>query len=622
MQIPTHILLAFWGLTTPTWIAMWSVLGVFTIGLIVLFRARWSTNRTWRMCAVLSLWVHVLIVVFSMTVRIVTGPPLAGDGGPIRVAVLPAEPFLADSEESESAEIQPVWEEIAAPPLVTPAAEPLPQELADREKPAPDTLVMEEITESLASAEPLPPALPLEAPALMPAPIPQEPKPAETEVVESEQVDQAETDSSGDSLGSRLRGNDGGKGLIPTNEAVVEDSDLPANATSPRVAPNSREVSASREAMPNLYADRFAEDLTELATQRGGSSQTEAAVKTALAWLAANQSENGGWDASKFGAGKELAVLGHDRQGAGAEADTGVTGLAILAFLGAGHSHLHGVYRNEVAAALEFLRQRQRADGSLFGEAELFARMYCHSMATLAACEAYAMTSDKRLDPMCRAAVGYSLSMQHPTDGGWRYRRGDTGDTSQLGWQLMALKSAKLAGIQIPDLTWARAERFLRRVKRGNQGGLASYRPDGPPTRTMTAEAWFCHQLLQADRGGSLNPAAIREAILSLEQELPDPSNRNLYYWYYATLALQQNQHYSPEDTASWESWNHALTTALLSTQDRDGSWNADTVWGGYGGKVYTTALSTLCLEVYYRYNPAHEPSEVADREGWQSLQR
>jgi hypothetical protein len=243
-------------------------------------------------------------------------------------------------------------------------------------------------------------------------------------------------------------------------------------------------------------------------------------------------------------------------------------------------------------------------------------------MATLAACEAYAMTRDERLDPMCRAAVGYSLSMQHPTDGGWRYRRGDTGDTSQLGWQLMALKSAKLAGIQIPDITWARAERFLRRVKRGNQGGLASYRPDGPPTRTMTAEAWFCHQLLQADRGGSLNPTAIREAILSLEQEMPTPSNRNLYYWYYATLALHQNQHYSPEDTASWESWNHALTTALISTQESDGSWNADTVWGGYGGKVYTTALSALCLEVYYRYNPTSEPSELADREGWQSLQR
>jgi hypothetical protein len=451
----------------------------------------------------------------------------------------------------------------------------------------------------------------------MPAPISgpkrEEFKAAESEVVESEPREaQSEVDTSDDSLGSRLRGNDSLRGN--DTESV--------NTTSPLVVPRKREVSTSSEQMPNLYADRFADNLTELATERGGSSHTEASVKAALAWLAANQSANGGWDASKFGAGKERIVLGHDRQGAGAEADTGVSGLAILSFLGAGHSHLHGNYRNEVAAALEFLRQRQRSDGSLFGEAELFARMYCHSMAMLATCEAYAMTRDERLDPMCRAAVSYSLSMQHPNDGGWRYRRGDTGDTSQLGWQLMALKSAKLAGIEIPDITWARAERFLRRVKRGNHGGLAAYRPDGPPTRTMTAEAWYCHQLLQSDRGGSLNPTAIREAIFSLEQELPTPTNRNLYYWYYATLALQQNQHHSPEHTTSWDSWNHALTTALIATQEADGSWNADTVWGGYGGKVYTTALSALCLEVYYRYNPTIEPSEIADREGWQSLQR
>jgi hypothetical protein len=138
----------------------------------------------------------------------------------------------------------------------------------------------------------------------------------------------------------------------------------------------------------------------------------------------------------------------------------------------------------------------------------------------------------------------------------------------------------------------------------------------------MTADAWFCHQLLQADRGGTLNPLAIREAVESLEQELPSSANRNLYYWYYATLALHQNQQTTPEDTASWDSWNHSLTTALIATQQSDGSWDADTVWGGYGGKVYSTALSALCLEVYYRYSPAQAPRELAGREDWQSLQR
>lgn len=605
MFIVRSSLLALWGLNNTTWLVMWTALTLLTIGLVILVRTRWSANRTWRMCAVLSLWVHVLIVVFSMTVRIVTGPPLPDNGEPIRIAVIPADPAAPIEAKSESDEIKPVWEEPAEPAFVAPATVPLVEHSQPKREPTADSAAMAALVDPFALSQPV--LLALEAPDLFAAPA-KEPEPLQEKIVDTESK-----------LDDQI-----------VSETVREDSKSPSNEASattadqffPDVVPTTIVSSKSTEEVPELYADRFAEDLTELATKRGGSSQTEQAVKSALAWLAAHQSKNAGWDASKFGAGEERVVLGHDRQGAGAEADTGVTGVAILAFLGSGNSHLHGTYRNEVAQALEYLRQRQRADGSLFGEAELYARMYCHSMATLAACEAYAMTRDRRLEPMCRAAVAYSLAMQHPSDGGWRYRRGDTGDTSQLGWVLMALKSAQLAGIDVPDVTWTRAERFLRRVKRGEHGGLAAYRPDGPPSRTMTAEAWFCHQLLQADRGGAINPSAIREAVNSLEQELPSPSNRNLYYWYYATLAMHQNVSNSPEDTKSWDAWNHALTTALIATQESDGSWDANTVWGGYGGKVYTTSLSALCLEVYYRYNPSTDDRELADRDGWQSIQR
>lgn len=597
-------LLALWGLNNTAWLVMWTLLTMLTIALVVLVRTRWSANRTWRMCAVLSLWVHVLIVVISMTVRIVTGPPLPGDGGTIRVAVIPADPVAPVEAKSESEEIKPVWEESVAPPLIAPTAEPIVEHSKPKREPTPDSSAMAVLVDPFAFSQPAP--LALEAPDLLDAPI-AKPESLAKEPLESE--------------------------APPGDQIVADDKSMEAESLSdtsanksdksfPDIVPTTPVSTKSTESVPELYANRFAEDLTELATERGGSSQTEQSVKLALAWLASNQSKNGGWDASKFGAGEERVVLGHDRQGAGAQADTGVTGLAVLAFLGPGNSHLHGTYRNEVAHALEYLRQHQRSDGSLFGEAELYARMYCHSMATLAACEAYAMTRDRRLDPMCRAAVSYSLAMQHPSDGGWRYRRGDTGDTSQLGWVLMALKSAQLAGIEVPDVTWTRAERFLRRVKRGEHGGLAAYRPDGPPSRTMTAEAWFCHQLLQADRGGSINPSAIREAVVSLEQELPTSSNRNLYYWYYATLAMHQNHINTPEDSESWNDWNHALTTALIATQESDGSWDANTVWGGYGGKVYTTSLSALCLEVYYRYNPTADDRELAGRDGWQSIQR
>ena len=136
----------------------------------------------------------------------------------------------------------------------------------------------------------------------------------------------------------------------------------------------------------------------------------------------------------------------------------------------------------------------------------------------------------------------------------------------------------------------------------------------------MAAEALYCRELLQTAGTAKFDQASILEAIDSISEELPSTSHRNLYYWYYANLALHQGQHQSVEAAAAWQDWNHALTTALLATQKDDGSWSEATVWGGYGGRVYTTALSALCLEVYYRYSPAEGPSEVAGRKGWHAV--
>ena len=60
----------------------------------------------------------------------------------------------------------------------------------------------------------------------------------------------------------------------------------------------------------------------------------------------------------------------------------------------------------------------------------------------------------------------------------------------------MALASAQRAGITVPTHTWQRVERFLRSVRRGKHGGLASYRPDSGATTSMTAEAFYCRLLL------------------------------------------------------------------------------------------------------------------------------
>jgi hypothetical protein len=326
-------------------------------------------------------------------------------------------------------------------------------------------------------------------------------------------------------------------------------------------------------------------------------------VRGALGWLAAAQASDGRWSVARHGGGVERVVQGHDRHGVGAKSDHGVTGLALLAFLGAGHTHRDGPHADVVARGLRFLVERQRADGSLAGDAEFFAALYCHGMATLAVGEACALTADAALRPALDRAVRHTLAMQHPATGGWRYAAGDRGDTSQLGWQVMVLATARQAGLAAGlDPAEARARVFLQSVSSGRAGGLASYRPGERPSVAMTAEALVCRLLLGLPR----SDPAVEEALDSLAAAPPEAAHPNAYTWYYATLASFH------AGGPQWEAWNARLLAALLPLQRGGpgplaGSWDPDPVWGGHGGRVYSTALSAMTLEVYYRHAPVHE---------------
>jgi hypothetical protein len=363
-------------------------------------------------------------------------------------------------------------------------------------------------------------------------------------------------------------------------------------------------------APPAEYQLRQAADRLELARPFGADQDTEAAVSAALAWLARAQSSDGAWNARQFGAGTETFALGENRRGTGDRADTGVTGLALLAFLAGGHTHMGGDYQLTVQRGLESLIRAQMPSGDLSGPKQIGndasvtnARMYCHGIATLALAEAYALTHDPAVrEPLLRA-VQYTLAAQDPRGGGWRYRPGDAGDLSQFGWQAMALRSVERSGIRIEAVVRQRMERFLDSCATGAAGGLARYRPfEGAPSPTMTAEALACRLLLNM-RHAQL---AQREARASLMNNLPGSSEENVYYWYYATLALFQLQ------DESWQRWNVAMKSQLLRTQKpaydaESGSWDPDRLWGGYGGRVYSTAMSCMCLEVYYRYLPLYQ---------------
>ena len=391
----------------------------------------------------------------------------------------------------------------------------------------------------------------------------------------------------------------GTSGLVKSTTPRANHADQPTvvATAAPKIASSHR--AGDHAPLPKAYRLRTAPDRARVVKSRGGDAETEAAVRAALDWLAKVQSRDGRWDPRMHGAGWEPRIDGQDRKGAGARADTAITGLALLAFLGAGHTHLEGDYRDNVKRAMEYLLRSQNSrDGNLGGRASTFAFMYCHAMASFALCEAYAVTGDQRLEAPVRRAVAYTLRAQDPQSGGWRYQPGDAGDTSQLGWQVMVIESAELAGIQIPAKTKAGIRRFLASVSAGEHGGLARYQPNKAISRAMTAEALFCHQLI----GGAARATATKEAADYLLRLPPGGQRPNLYYWYYATLAMNE------VGGDAWTRWNTSLKRALLPRQRRGGplagSWDATTRWGAHGGRVYSTALAALSLEVYYRYSP------------------
>ena len=371
-------------------------------------------------------------------------------------------------------------------------------------------------------------------------------------------------------------------------------------STQLRVVDRPRRISDGQP-LPKIYSLRNSSNRLDIAKQRGGSIETERAVEMALLWLSQNQQDDGSWDSSQHGGGSENKVFGHDRGGAGADADTGITGLATLAFLAGGHSHLEGTYQAEVQESLEYLVQSQKSNGDLSGEARLFAKMYCHSMSLLALSEALAMTGDKRLLPAVQRGINFTVSAQNRRDGGWRYQPGDPGDMSQFGWQVLALHSAELGGATVPQETKDRMQKFLQSCTTDIGGGLASYKPNQGPNVTMTAEALMCRYFLQQD----VSEMTVMEASRFVSKERPTPNHVNLYYWYYGTLAMYH------AGGSQWRDWNKELKQTLLTIQRKQGasagSWPANGVWGGYGGEVYSTAMATLNLEVYYRYLPIYQ---------------
>lgn len=336
----------------------------------------------------------------------------------------------------------------------------------------------------------------------------------------------------------------------------------------------------------------------------GASKGSEEAVDRALEWLAAHQNYDGSWT---FDLGDSPCRGACRHAGSGGLAKNAATALALLPFLGAGHTQDSAQYRHNVSSGLLYLMNRQRRNGSLN---EPQGTMYSHGLASLALCEAVAMTDndrysseDRKLRMAAQQAIDFIVQSQHQ-QGGWRYEPGQRGDTSVVGCQAMALQSGKLAGLRVPAETFAAVNRFLDSVSSDNYGATYGYQSPAPRPGT-TAIGLLCRMYLGWDK----THPGIANGAEHLSQM--GPSSNNVYFDYYATQVMHHYQ------GPLWPRWNSILRDHLVQTQEKQGhesgSWYFEGDFGsGIGGRLYITAMSAMILEVYYRHMPIYSHDAVA----------
>jgi hypothetical protein len=348
---------------------------------------------------------------------------------------------------------------------------------------------------------------------------------------------------------------------------------------------------------PNPFAERG--KLGQAFSDSGGTQITQQAVTAALGWFARHQNPDGSWDLASYRAKcRDTSCTGPG----GIRSPAGATSLALLPFLAAGQTHLNrNPYQKQIKNGLYWLLRRQRDDGDLSAGADQ--PMYAHALATIVLCEAWGLSGDRECGAAAQAAVRFIERAQNVADGGWRYQPHDPGDTSVVGWQVMALKSAQMAGLSVNEATLSAADRWLQSV--GDSEGAYCYRPGQPRTSAMSAVGLLCREYLGAPRTDPVLQRGV-DKLLANQPILP---RRDTYYWYYATQVLHN---WSGPD---WDRWNRGMRRLLVETQQTTGcaagSWDPNApqrdAWGAQGGRLMVTSLSCLTLEVYYRYLPLYK---------------
>lgn len=326
----------------------------------------------------------------------------------------------------------------------------------------------------------------------------------------------------------------------------------------------------------------------------GGTKRTEDAVQSGLAWLARNQLKDGSWSLMGPYSG---GVRDMD------ENKTAATAMALLAFQGAGNTHKTGKWKSNVTRGWSWLIERQMPSGSFFREGPFNHQFYTDGQCTIAVCELLGMSEDERYQEPAERAVEYLLKSQSPM-GGWRYSPNSDSDVSVTGWIVMALQSARMAGLEVPQSHFDEVMRYLDSIA-SHGGARYPYQAGRESSLAMTAEAILCRQYIGWPRDDPRMVAAL-DWVTEAPNLVSYGPDQNVYYWYYATQACH---HMEGEH---WKRWNEVMREAVPRAQVQRGreagSWDPSTTdpYEARAGRLYKTCLSIYMLQVYYRHLPIY----------------
>jgi hypothetical protein len=288
-----------------------------------------------------------------------------------------------------------------------------------------------------------------------------------------------------------------------------------------------------------------------------------------------------------------------------------MTSLSLLALAAMGHQPSDATPEGDaMKRALDFVLKPENQDArGYFGKSD-GSRMYGHGIITLMLSEMLGMGADERQDTLIRERARKAIqlildSQRMPKNeanrGGWRYTPDAAdSDMSVTCWQVMALRAAKNAGMDVPKEAIELAIRYIRGLydPGDRRGGLAGFGYSGRGRElSTTAEGLLALQVC-----GDYDSDEVKGAGERLFKSGIKPDERWFFYtaYYYAQGMYQRGDKYAAEG-------KKVVAEVLLPMQSAQGWWEGRGGEERQGGKIYATALAVLALSVKNHYLPIYQ---------------